>query len=232
MRRIEDFENSIEYSFKDKNLLKNALTHSSYASENGKSYIANNERLEFLGDAFLGAVIASKLFSVMNNEKEGVLSKKRAEIVCEQTLADIAKSIDLGDYLFLGNGEESQGGRDKSSILSDALEAVIGAIYLDGGFEECRDVVLRLFSSKIRLSIKGDLVTTRDFKSELQQKVQEKYHENRIEYVLVGEEGPAHKKLFTVELRLKGKSLGRGEGSSKGKAEQAAAEAVLKKGEI
>lgn len=227
MCKLEELQSTIQYNFTNKNLLINALTHSSYASEHGKSYRSNNERLEFIGDAYLGAIVGTKLFTVMQDTQEGILSRKRAEIVCETSLADIARTIKLGDYLYLGKGEAMQHGYDKDSILADAMEAVIGAVYMDGGFEACRRLVLALFSEKIRKAIKGELI--KDFKSELQRRVQHKYHENALEYVLIKESGPAHDKSFTVELRHKGVSLGIGTGKSKLKAEQAAAEAVLRK---
>ncbi len=228
MHRIEDLEEIIQYKFNNVNLLRNALTHSSYASENGKSYRANNERLEFIGDAYLGAVIGTKLFTVMQDTQEGVLSRKRAEIVCEQSLADIARENHIGDYLLLGKGEAAHNGKDKDSILSDAMEAVIGAVYLDGGFEACQKLILTIFAEKIRLAIKGELI--KDYKSELQKRVQHIYHENSLQYILTDESGPAHDKSFTVEVLHRGRTLGCGTGKSKHKAEQEAAKAVLKKG--
>lgn len=227
---LEKLQDSIDYHFTNEKLLVTALTHSSYAQEHGYSYSANNERLEFIGDAYLGAVVAKKLYDIMSEVQEGVLSRKRAEVVCEATLAEVARRINLGDYLLLGKGEFKHNGADKPSILSDAMEAVIGAVFLDGGFEECKRLVLDLFMDKIRLAVKGELV--KDWKSELQRAVQEKYRENKLEYVLLEESGPAHDKLFVMEVRHNGVSIATGSGKSKLKAEQAAASAALEKGEI
>lgn len=228
---LKDFsvlENKLGYEFSDKSLLKNALTHSSYASEHKMGYTANNERLEFMGDAYLDAVVAAEFFRIMENSHEGTLSKLRAEVVCEASLADAAKKISLGDYLYLGKGENLSGGRSKPSILSDAFEAVLGAVYLDGGYEKCRDITLMLLGDKIELAAKGKL--NRDFKTALQEKIQENNNNSHIEYRTIGEEGPDHNKIFTVEVLLDGKVLGSGRGSSKSRAEQAAAENALKKG--
>lgn len=230
MRGIEELQERIEYTFKDEQLLINALTHSSYTSEHGKSYRRNNERLEFIGDAYLGAVIGKKLYGIMCDSHEGVLSRKRAEIVCKESLADVAKGISLGDYIFLGRGEDMHNGRENISILADAMEAVIGAVMMDGGYEACQKLVLSLFFDKIRLAVKGELI--KDYKSELQQKFQQKYHENMIEYVLIKDEGPAHDKTFTVELRHNGETLATGVGKSKLKAEQSAAQYALSEGKV
>ncbi len=227
---LDKLQQELEYKFEDEMLLINALTHSSYTSEHSYGYVANNERLEFIGDAYLGAVVGMKLYDIMKDVQEGVLSRKRAEIVCEETLADIARSLSLGNYILLGHGESIHHGNDKPSILSDAMEAVIGAVFIDGGFDECRRVVLNLFINKIRLAVKGELI--KDWKSELQREIQSKYRENRIEYVLIEESGPAHDKSFVMEVRIMGKPVAVGKGKSKLKAEQAAAEAALKKGEI
>lgn len=227
---LDELQQSLGYKFKDEKLLINALTHSSYAVEQRYSYSANNERLEFLGDAYLGAIVGKKLYDIMSDVKEGILSRKRAEVVCEATLADVANSISLSNYLLLGKGEARHGGAFKPSILSDAMEAVIGAIFLDGGFDECRRVVLDLFLDKIRLAVKSELI--KDYKSELQQKMQHIYRANEIEYVIVEENGPPHDKSFVSEVRIKDVPVARGAGRSKSKAEQAAACAALKKGDI
>ncbi len=213
----------IEYNFNDKDLLQRALTH-------GMSYEFNNERLEFIGDAYIDAVVGSKLFNIMNTSQEGVLSRARASVVCEESLADVAREIDLGHYLSLGKGEDLSGGRNKDSILADALEALIGSIILDGGFEEGSRVILNLLDKKIRLAVKGKL--NKDFKTNLQEKIQEKYQTVKINYKLRSETGPDHDKMFTVDVVVKNKVLGSGKGKSKAKAEQAAAQDVLLKGEI
>lgn len=226
----KDLSDIIEYEFNNLDLLKRALTHSSYASEKGMSYDFNNERLEFIGDAYIDAVVGAKLFTIMSTAQEGILSRTRASVVCEESLADVARSINLGKYLYLGKGEDLSGGRNKDSILADALEALFGAIILDGGFEEGNRVILNLLESKIRLAVKGK--HNKDFKTKLQEKTQEKYQAVKINYVLKSATGPDHDKMFTVDVVLGDKILGTGEGKSKAKAEQAAAKDALLKGEI
>lgn len=230
MRDSADLERTLGYTFKDKNLLKTALTHSSYASERKLGYTGNNERLEFIGDAYLDAIVGTRLFEIMGEAHEGSLSRFRADVVCEASLADVAVTIELGDYLYLGKGENSSGGRSKASILSDALEAVLGAVFLDGGYELCRDMTLKLLGDKIEMAASGKL--SRDFKTKLQEKIQEKDTNAGISYRILREEGPDHNKLFTMEVSLNGRVLGTGTGSSKARAEQAAAEDALAKGVI
>lgn len=230
MHNFSELENRIGYSFKNKELIKVALTHSSYASEHGLSYELNNERLEFIGDGYLDAIIGNRLYEIMSSSHEGMLSRNRADVVREESLADIARYIKLGDYLYLGKGEESHGGRNKNSILADAFEALIGAVISDGGFIKGEELVLRLFENKIDLAVKGKL--NKDYKSKLQEKLQEKYRSVKIEYSLVGESGPDHDKTFNVQVAVDGKILGTGSGKSKAKAEQAAACEVLSKGEV
>lgn len=226
----KDLSDIVKYKFTDQELFKMALTHSSYASEQGMSYEFNNERLEFIGDAYIDAVVGAKLFSIMSTSQEGILSRARADVVCEESLANVARDIDLGKYLYLGKGEDLSGGRNKDSILADALEALIGAIILDGGYEEGSRVILNLLDQKIRLAVKGKL--NKDFKTKLQEKIQEKYQTVKINYKLISETGPDHDKMFTVDVVVQNKVLGRGRGKSKSKAEQAAAQDVLLKGEI
>lgn len=221
----KELEKRIDYKFKNTQLLEIAVTHSSYASENGKSYRYNNERLEFIGDAYLDAIIGAKLYDILPDEREGVLSKDRANIVCEKSLAGIGRDIGLGRYIHLGKGEEAAGGDDKNSILADALEALIGAVIIDGGFDKGKKLVLELFSENIRLAVKGELY--RDYKTELQENLQSIYHSIDIFYRLAGEEGPAHNKKFTVEVYAHDKLLGYGRGKSKREAEQEAARAAL-----
>lgn len=230
MGTFDKLEEKIGYSFKDEKLLTIALTHSSYSAENGKSYRFNNERLEFIGDAYLDAIVGAKLYDILPDEHEGVLSKDRAAIVCEGSLASISREIGLGDYLMLGKGEDNCGGRDKESILADAMEAVIGAMITDGGFKTGRRVVLNLFGEKIRLAIKGKLF--HDYKSTLQEKLQEKHKSVSIEYAIVSESGPDHDKQFTVAVTVNGRKLGEGSGKSKKDAEQEAAKTVILKGEL
>ena len=223
-------EKTIGYTFKDAKILETALTHSSYASEHRLSYPSNNERLEFLGDAYLDAVVGMRLFEILKDAHEGVLSRYRADVVCESSLAETASQIGLGDYLYLGHGEEMSGGRNKPSILADAMEALLGGIIIDGGFEACKDVILSLLGEKIEIASSGAL--SRDFKTRLQEKVQGRSGNSEIIYKTVDEKGPDHSKTFTVEVSVNGEVLGKGKGSSKARAEQAAAENALAKGVI
>lgn len=225
-RSYSTLQQRIGYKFNDINLLKNALTHSSYANEAGLPFNKNNERLEFIGDAYLDAFIGIALFDLMPKVKEGILSKRRADVVCEKSLAQVAREIGLGEYIFLGNGEELGGGRKKSSILADAVEAIIGAIVLDGGSSEAERVVLDLFNESIVLSVQGRL--NQDYKSLLQEKLQDKHKNIQIEYREISEKGPDHAKEFVIALFVNGKKLGTGVGSSKKEAEQNAAGNVLK----
>lgn len=221
-------EDKINYIFHDKKLLETALTHSSYV-KNGSGKISAgeyNERLEFLGDAFFDAIIGEKLFREFPDREEGFLSRTRASIVCESSLAARARSIDLGDYILLGRGEEKTGGRSRESILADAMEAVIGAIFLDGGYEEARRVVLELFSEELADAKKGRYHKT-DFKTTLQEWLQGKGITS-IKYSLENETGPDHDKTFYVSLYVKDKQIALGSGKSKKQAEQCAAESALR----
>jgi ribonuclease-3 len=228
MPEISKLERQIGYEFRDKTLLETALTHSSYTGEHQLGYDKNNERLEFIGDAYVDAVVGTRLFEIMKESHEGALSKFRADVVCETSLAEAAKEINLGDYLRLGKGEAAGGGSSKASILSDAFEALIGAIYIDGGYESCSKVILSLLETKIQMAAEGRL--SRDYKTRLQEKVQVKDKNAAIEYRTVKEEGPDHNKTFTVELTINGNKCGTGTGSSKARAEQAAASDALSKG--
>ena len=218
----------IGYRFKSEKLVKTALTHSSYASEHKLGYERNNERLEFIGDAYVDAVVGARLFEIMGSAHEGVLSRCRADVVCEDSLADTASEMGLGEFLYLGKGEEASGGRKKASILADAFEALVGAIILDGGYDAGRDTILRLLDKRITLGAQGKL--NKDYKTKLQEKLQEADHNVKIEYRKIGESGPDHNKTFTIEVEINGKTAGRGTGQSKAKAEQAAAEDALSKG--
>ena len=218
----------IGYRFRSKKLVKTALTHSSYASEHKLGYERNNERLEFIGDAYVDAVVGARLFEIMGSAHEGVLSRCRADVVCEDSLADTASEMGLGEFLYLGKGEEASGGRKKASILADAFEALVGAIILDGGYDAGRDTILRLLDKRITLGAQGKL--NKDYKTKLQEKLQEADHNVKIEYRKIAESGPDHNKTFTIEVEINGKTAGRGTGQSKAKAEQAAAEDALSKG--
>lgn len=231
MARAKNFEKLYEvtgYRFKNEKLLKNALTHSSYASEQKLGYEHNNERLEFIGDAYVDAVVGAELFDIMGSAHEGMLSRCRADVVCESSLAEAAADMGLGDFLYLGRGEEASGGRQKASILADAFEALIGSVILDGGYDAGKEVILRLLRDKIKLGAEGKL--NKDYKTRLQEKLQESDHNVRIEYRMVAESGPDHNKVFTIEVLINGRTAGSGTGQSKAKAEQAAAEDALSKG--
>ena len=217
MADLNEFQSKIGYTFKNRHLLEQALTHSSYANEKHMKKHSDNERLEFLGDAVLEIVSSEFLFINYPQKPEGELTKLRASIVCEPTLALCTKPLDLGKYLRLGRGEDHTGGRKRKSILSDALEAVIGAIYLDGGFTNAKEFVLNFILNDIEHK-----QLFYDSKTILQEIVQENGTQP-VEYILTKEEGPDHNKNFTVEARVNGKVMGQGSGHTKKAAEQAAA---------
>ena len=228
IKDVETLLSRIGYEFKDVSLLTNALTHSSYSSEHRMEYTSNNERLEFIGDAYVDAAVGAELFRIMKDAPEGVLSKNRADVVREESLADAAREISLGDYSYMGKGEEATGGRNKDSILADTFEAMIGAIITDGGYDEGKRVILSLLNSRIELAVAGKL--RKDYKTMLQEKLQEKDHDLRLKYTTVSESGPDHNKTFTIEVSAGFDVLGRGQGKSKSKAEQEAAKDALSKG--
>lgn len=219
---IPELEESICYKFKNKDLIVNALSHSSYANEN-KQPQGSNERLEFLGDSVLSVVVSEYLYTHLASVAEGDLTKLRASLVCEKSLHGFARKIDLGRYLLLGKGEENTGGRERPSILADAFEAVIAAIYLDGGMDAARAHILRFMPQDLK---KGAKAAFGDFKTVLQEIVQ-KNPEEKVEYVLIGEEGPDHNKRFVVEVMLNSQVIGKGKGRSKKDAEQLAAKEAL-----
>lgn len=221
---IELFEQKINYEFKNKEYILEALTHSSYSNEN-KNY-PFNERLEFLGDSVLSIVISDYLFKKETKLPEGELTKIRANIVCEESLSEVSKNIHLGKYMLLGKGEEATGGRERISILADALEAVIAAIYLDGGIKCAREFILANMEKIINDSIKGKIF--RDYKTCLQEVLQSN-GENNIWYKLIEEKGPDHNKRFVMEVGINDTVLGVGEGKSKKDAEQVAAKCALDK---
>ena len=225
---LQQFEQIIGYEFGDLTLLDQALSHSSYTRERREENLRDNERLEFLGDAFFDAIIGEALYEMFPDAEEGKLSKMRASIVCEASLAKAAKRIELSDYLLLGYGEEKNGGRKRESILADATEAVVGAIYLDGGYAHVKEFVLDTFRPELQDAKDGKFIN-KDFKSTLQEELQAAgIHE--IKYILEKEEGPDHDKTFTVRLEVKGQTAGHGTGKSKKTAEQAAAKHALERG--
>lgn len=213
-------ESRIDYCFKDEKLLERALTHSSYANEHGQSH-KDNERLEFLGDSVLGFITAEYLFTHHADLPEGELTRLRAYAVCEKSLFEFAKQINLGDYISLSKGEDKTGGRERPSVLSDAFEALIAAIYLDGGMENAKKFVLGFIADYVEKQ-----PSFKDYKTVLQEVIQRNAGEV-LEYVLVSESGPDHNKRFEVEAHLNSNVIGRGIAGSKKKAEQAAAKQAL-----
>lgn len=220
MSDLKKFQALIGYTFKNEQLLKQALTHSSYANEKHLKKLSDNERLEFLGDAVLEVVSSEFLFKNYPNLTEGELTKLRASIVCEPTLAVCTKEILLGDFLYLGKGEDHTGGRKRKSVLSDAMEAVIGAIYLDGGFANAKEFVLKFIMTDIEHKH-----LFYDSKTILQEVVQGE-HET-LTYVLLGETGPDHEKVFEVGVLIGNKEISTGKGHTKKSAEQEAAYKAL-----
>jgi len=217
---------SLGYVFKDKGLLEEAITHKSYYHENRQTAHSNNERLEFLGDAVLGLFVVEYLFLQEKKYPESMLAKVKSYLVSEIVLADIAASICLGKYLLLGKGEEATGGRNKKSILSDALESVIGAVYLDSGYENTKNILLNFFKDRIDSAIKsGEFF---DYKTELQEKTQLLYG-TLPEYKVIQQQGEEHKRIFTVAVYLNGEELGTASGSRKKVAEALAAQKALEK---
>ena len=219
---IKDLEAAIGYKFRDISLLQNALAHSSYANERWHNSLMSNERLEFLGDSILGMVVAEYLYRSFPDRPEGELTRMRADMVCEQTLAAVAGRIDLGRHLLLGNGEEQGGGRTRNSILADAVESVIAASFLDGGMEAARQFIEKFILVEVPVKKLHNV----DYKTGLQELVQQKKNQV-LSYTLVGESGPDHDKRFDVEVRLNGKVVGVGSGSSKKRAEQDAARTAM-----
>ncbi len=210
------------YTFKNPALLETALTHSSYANE-GNRKLNSNERLEFLGDSVLGFVTAGYLFQ-HETGKEGELTRLRASLVCEKALSSYAKKINLGDCLLLGKGEQRGGGAQRASLLADAFEAVIAALYLDGGLEQAEAFILPFIKEELSNQRKPHF---RDYKTQLQEIIQQN-PEEQLEYELKGESGPDHNKQFLVEVHLNSNVIGSGKGKSKKEAEQQAAREALK----
>ena len=222
---LETLEKKLNYSFKDKKLLNTALTHSSYANENKLGIISSNERLEFLGDAILNLIVSQYLYKKYPDYSEGELTKIRAKVVCEPSLAYLAREIYVGEYLLLGKGEESTGGRERGSILADATEAIIGAVYMDSDFKTTNECLLYKFEKDIvRAVANGDFFS--DYKTELQEKYQ-KQANAKIEYKILKEEGPEHDKIFYMNVYFNDKILGSGKGRNKKEAEQMAAKQAL-----
>ena len=219
---IKDLEIALGYRFKNITLLQNALTHSSYANERWHNSLKSNERLEFLGDSILGMVVAEHLYRNFLDRPEGELTRMRADMVCETSLARVANKLGLGTHLLLGHGEEQGGGRTRPSILADAVESVIAAAFLDGGL----DPAVKIIREFILVDVPVTRLHNRDYKTALQELVQQKKNQV-LSYALVGESGPDHDKNFCVEVSLNGNVVGAGSGSSKKRAEQDAARAAI-----
>ena len=220
----EVLEQQLGYHFQNPELLINALTHSSYTNERANGAKKDNERLEFLGDAIFDAVISEHLFRRLADQEEGRLTKLRALIVCERSLAERAQAVSLGEYLFLGKGEEHTGGRARTSIVADAMEAIIGAVFLDGGWDAARDMVMANFQDTIEAALGGRL--SKDYKTTLQELYQQR-GEADICYKIEREDGPDHCKVFTTALWMNGKKISEGTGRTKKESEQNAAKAAL-----
>ena len=221
---INELEKAIGYRFKNITLLQNALAHSSYANERWHNSLKSNERLEFLGDSMLGMVVAEYLYRNFPDRPEGDLTRMRADMVCERSLALIAERIDLGKHLLLGNGEEAGGGRNRDSILADAVESIIAACFLDGGMEPARAFI----NTFVLTDVPVRKLRNADYKTTLQELVQQKKNQV-LSYALVEESGPDHDKHFVVQVSLNGAAVGTGEGKSKKRAEQDAARDAIEK---
>ncbi len=228
LKELLDIQNIIGYTFEDIDILNVSLTHSSFANEL-KDKASHNERLEFLGDSVLNVIISDFLFRQYRHLSEGNLTRLRAMIVAEPSLAYCGRQIKIGRYLLLGKGEENTGGRDKDSIIADAVEALIGAVYMDSDFENSKAFVLKLFNDIIDKALAGQF--QRDYKTELQELLQSRSSE-RITYEAISEIGPDHDKVFKTRVMLGNKILGVGKGRSKKAAEQSAAKEALYSGMV
>ncbi|MBO4733478.1 MAG: ribonuclease III [Clostridia bacterium] len=221
MRDLEDY---LGYTFKNGKLLENALAHSSYANE-VRGGVTSNERLEFLGDSVLSIIVSSYIYENFKKMPEGELTRLRSSLVCEKTLCGFSRKLNLGEFLLLGKGERKNGGANRDSILADAFEAVLAAIYLDGGINPARKFVMRFVTEE--LTSYDVIADFKDYKTLLQEIVQRNPEES-VQYYLTGESGPDHDKLFTVEVRLNSNTIGTGTGKSKKDAEEMAAKQALK----
>ncbi len=219
---LKDLENAIGYRFQNITLLQDALCHSSYANERWHNSLKSNERLEFLGDSVLGMVVADYLYRTFPDRPEGELTRMRADMVCETSLAAIADRLSLGQHLLLGRGEELSGGRSRVSILADAVESIIPACYLDGGMTPVQQFIEKFVLCNVPVSHLQNV----DYKTALQELIQQKKGQS-LAYTLIGQSGPDHNKSFTVQVSLNGAVIGEGTGTSKKRAEQDAARVAL-----
>ena len=221
---MQCLEQRLQYTFSDRSLLETALTHTSFVKGDGRG-ATHNERMEFLGDAVLELIVSEHLYHTRADLQEGEMTRMRARLVCEEALFSAAKALGVPEFLRLGHGEEGTGGRNKPSVVSDAMEAVIGAIFLDGGMEQAKRVVLD-YVIKLLEDARVDM-RDRDYKTRLQELIQ-KDHKGQLTYALLGAEGPEHSMVFTMCVLLSDREIGRGTGSTKQSAGQAAAEAALR----
>ena len=219
---MKKLQANLNYKFNNEKLLINAITHSSYANE-VRDGTTSNERLEFLGDSVLSIIVAEYLFDKFKNFPEGELTKLRASLVCEKSLCGFSRQLEIGEFLRLGKGEAKGGGRERDSILADAFEAVLAAMYLDGGFEIAKKHVLRFITEELK-HINDEVF--KDYKTALQEIIQ-RNPEEYVSYVLISEKGPDHDKIFEVEVKLNSNTIGKGLGKSKKQAEQAASKEAL-----
>ncbi len=219
---MKALESNLGYTFKDIKLLENALTHSSYANE-VRHGVTSNERLEFLGDSVLSIIVAEHLFNKFKSIPEGELTKLRASLVCEKSLCVFSRELEIGKFLRLGKGEDKGGGRERDSILADAFEAVLAAMYIDGGMEVAKKHVMRFITAELQHT---DDEVFKDYKTTLQEIIQ-RNPEETVSYILTGESGPDHNKVFEVEVHLNSNVIGRGKGKNKKQAEQMAAKQAL-----
>ena len=220
-------ENIIGYKFNNPELLHEALTHSSFGLVDDDGVRIDNEKLEFIGDAFLDAIVGLEIYNRMPKDaKEGELTKMRAQVVCERSLASVGKELNIGMYLNMGPGEEKTGGREKESLMADAMEAIIGAIYIDGGYDAACEFVKEKFKATIDASLEGRLIV--DFKTELQERTQRAG--KQLKYILDRTEGPDHDKTFYIHIEIDGKPFTQGVGKSKKEAQQQAAQRFVEEG--
>ncbi len=220
---MKTLEDNLGYSFNNKKLLENALAHSSYANE-VRGGISSNERLEFLGDSVLSLIVSSYIYENYKKMPEGELTRLRSSLVCEKTLCKFSRALSVGDFLLLGKGERKTGGAERDSILADAFEAILAAVFLDGGIENARKLVMRFVLPELEsYDIKADF---KDYKTLLQEIIQRNPEES-VTYILTDETGPDHNKQFTVEVRLNSNTIGAGTGKSKKEAEEMAAKQAL-----
>ncbi len=219
---MKALQENLDYKFKNEKLLINALTHSSFANE-ARDGIGSNERLEFLGDSVLSIIVSEYIYKKFKNLPEGELTKMRAALVCEKSLCGFSRELQIGKYLRLGKGEEKSGGRERDSILADAFEAVLAAMYLDGGIEIAKKHVMRFVTKELQHT---DEEVFKDYKTALQEIIQRNPEES-VTYILTGESGPDHNKIFEVEVKLNSNTIGRGIGKNKKQAEQSAAKEAL-----